>query len=294
MSISSFGQSNGKNDWQKRNLNGKVKTIVEVLNDSKKDYQLDSFDTEGYLIKSICVNEPIYVNDPNDDTPSTITTSDSAYISKYTTIFYYDKEHHLLKQTSANTLEDYVETILYKYNDKGQQIETLIDNTVVKFITQFEYDKEGKVVIEKINEFGKLDSSISRQQKITFKYNNKSQLAEINTSHGTKDATESANVFYKMYEYFGMGMEGYFAGKAIIKYDAAGRIIEQDIFDYKGKPDGKITCKYDECGNINYMKQYIFGKPSVSLITYKYDIHNNWVTKAYSKDLVYARTITYY
>lgn len=288
-----FCQSNGKNDWQKRNLHGKVKTIIEVLNDSKTDYQLDSFDAEGYLIKSICINEPIYVNDPNDDTAISINTDHPAYISKYTTLFYYDKEHNLLKQTGGNTIGDYVETTEYKYNSQGQLVEIVFDNSATYRSIRYEYNDKGKVAIEHQTERGKLND-YSRQQRMTYKYDAKNQLTEVVTNHQGKDHSESANVFYNMYEYFGSSMEGFFEGKAIMKYDATGRIIEQSIFDYKGKPDGKITCKYDQHNNINYLKEYLFGKLFVSLITYKYDIHNNWITKQYGKDLVYSRTITYY
>lgn len=288
VSISSFGQSNGKNDWQKRNLNGKVKTIVEVLNDSKKDYQLDSFDTEGYLIKSI------FFYDSNDDTSASIATDNPAYINKYVTLFYYDNAHHLLKRTYGNMLENLAETTKFKYDGKWRLTEVAIDNNGAHIVSKFEYDSKGQLLKELTDEQGKLDNNSVFQQTITFKYNAKNQLIEVNASLSPNDGTESQDVYYNMYEYFNVTSEGYFAGKAIMKYNTNGKIIGQDIFDYKGKPSGRVFCKYDKNNNIIYLILSISGKPFVSNIIYKYDTQNNWVEKRQSKDLVYTRTITYY
>lgn len=278
-----------KTDLQKRNLLGKVKMMTLVLNDSKSDYQIDSFDTDGYLIKSA------YITDQANGMIDSTYPYKVSFVNTDATLFTFDKQHHLLKSTyTAASDGEATSSSEYRYNNKWQLTAMLIENAYVQDTDTYEYNEKGKVVKEIAHRTVKTDSNYSRKQTLTYKYNDKNQLTEVNTTHSPKDATESVNVFYNMFDDFGYGSEGYFAGKAILKYNVAGKIIEQDIFDYKGRPNGRITCKYDEHNNIILLTQYITGKPAISSITYKYDDHGNWIEQRYSKDMIYTRSLVYY
>lgn len=283
-----FSQAWGSNDLQKKHLYGKVKETVTRCNVSQNDYERDSFDIDGYLVNSTSIT---YRADWIIDR----TSADTAlYIGSQNTIYYFDDQHHLMSSIYTESSDSLVSKTEYKYNNKWQLVERAEDNRDVRAIITYVYDDKGNVIKETNDMQVKADSSVSRKQTMTFKYNDKKQRTEATTLYPPKDPVESRNVYYNVYEYFETSMEGFFAGRATMKYDGTGRVIEQNIFDHKGKPNGKITCKYDKNGNINYLMQYLSGKPFVTLITYKYDDFNNWTTKQYGKDLVYTRAITYY
>jgi len=271
LNYTGYCQHNGKNNLQQRNLFGKISTIKTPLGYHNEGYAIDSFDQQGYILKSIA-----YYSDGDYRNNSTYWTYNN---------------HHLMMCIDNSNEEG--GAIMYNYNDTWQLIEE--NNVRGNFTssTKYEYDAQGNN-IRKILTWGQKGEWI-KTRTISLKYNSSHQLVEAISAPSNDDNIEYGSAFYEEYEHFGFASEGYFIGRATLKYNRNGKIIEQDQFNYTGKPDGKITCKYDMNNNLTECARYS-GKQKAFIVqqNYKYDKNNNWITKYNNNVEIEHRVISYY
>ena len=298
-----YGQHWEQHDLKSKKLYGKVKTVKTCYN-SATDYFIDTFDNDGFLLKSWYIDS----NGVSSASP---------------TYFFHDKSGHSVMNTVANN--EIIDTLSYTYNDKGQlkdqtrqtiyiDIDTsnngLINIKKIKTSNKIEllYDDKDEWIGERwenIDHNGRKDITI---QHFSYKKNGKNQLIEIITDTLLpENDLHSTPIFYKSYEYFEMGYEHRFRGKAILKYDTENRVIGQDLYGYDGKLKGKVVCTRDKYDNIvSTTVSYYRDTPSTLTDKYKYqyDKYNNWVVKQTihipcqgwdrGDDYSFKRTIEYY
>ena len=301
-----------KNDLDKSNLNGKVKSLRkntytavvkfgEITKDKIKYSAFTSWNEEGNQIENA-----VYDKDGNlrwkdinkyDEKGNLI---EIAHYNKDGDLerknkFKYDEKGNEIKRNFFNSDGDFTGYIIFKYDDKGNEIEL---NRSSKGKTIKKYDDKG-------NEIELRDYSSDGSLSVIFikKYDDKGNLVE------------------NVEEYFGDGDYKDYK-KWIMKYDDKGNRIENIFYNENGDEKSKYISKYkyDNRGNISEIKTQKYTSGSLfydvqkddfvsglgldeeDVVKFTYDKYNNWIKeielmideKKEIPEVITERNIEYY
>ena len=195
---------------------------------------IERFDINGNIIEKTrffstesSTRKEIYKYDKKGNLIETISLNpDSSYSVKVTCK--YDEKRNLIEKASLNPDGSYSNKKTYRYDEYGNLNEESYkeypqeegDHKVI-----YEYDKSGNLIEKTIH------GSDGRPHKLTYEYNKTGDVIEENWHY----------IDVKPYE---------MNYKKTTKYDENRKLIESSSFNSKGECTGKLTCKYDEHGNI--------------------------------------------
>jgi hypothetical protein len=239
-----------KKDYKQMNLNGFVKSIVEIV------YGVNEKD--GKIIRD----------------------SGSIFSFAPTRLYFFDGNGNL-----TESREEYQEGIptktVFLYDDKGNEIENILyrhnREKEVQDTTTSRYDDNGNKIEENYSGYVK--------QKRTYLYDDKGHLIEMNLTTFSSRGNVNNKTVYK-YEINGNMVEeseyrstGEFMKNIKYSFDEKGNKTEDQEFKPEGILRFKSTYKYDEMNNT--IEENRFGSTGNILKSttnnYEYDIHNNWI-----------------
>lgn len=265
-----------KNDLEKQNLKGKVKSVIEstffakagmfgklqkdglmdkykyVFNNAGEETERIKYDTTSN--RDVPIETIIYKYDSNDN-----------LIERYdkrgdSIVFKYDNSKHVIEEENFDS-NKLVYKVTYKYDDRGNKIE------------KREYSHENKLESSKVYKFDRSGNETeaynhyfniqgTSDSRVTYKYDNRNNKIE-------KDSYEPDSVL---------------KWKGTYKYDDSGHVIEDGSYHYnrdKTLTDQMADCtnkyKHDEKGNII---EKIYTNKSTGLSyksTFKFDARGNLI-----------------
>lgn len=285
--LSCNNSSEEKNDLEKYNLNGRVKSITgneyyavekfgEILKGEKKI-------TNEYFIKEnkpTIFNEKGYVTEGHDNIRQTR--------------YKYNEDNQVIEEDGYESGVKY----LYKYNDKGFKVEfnNYYKGKLVQKI-KFICDAEGNE-IEK-NSF-EADGKLTYKEKNIFK-----DRKIIDSKQYDADGVLKYSINYKydsngnMTEFVFYDSFGKIDSKQNYKYDNKGNMTELVFYDSSGKIDSKKNYKYDENNQVTEEISYEGeGQIKSKYIYKKLDSNKNWTERIEFRDdkplYIFERVIEYY
>ncbi|MDL2262772.1 hypothetical protein LJC11_04650 [Bacteroidales bacterium OttesenSCG-928-I21] len=256
----------GNNDLMKQNLTGTVKSTYEryyelTSNSGKLDkgnktsaYGFDTyrlFNKDGFIIQKKTFN------------------FDNSPVS--TTVYEYEDENILLKETKYTATENIDKVYIYAYNEKTKLLESQTTYSAfgrVEYIDKYSYQNG---LLTEVENFDGQNKSIYKWKYEYDKDGNKIK----DTWHINNNITE---LFYT--------------------YDEESHIIKQkEINESKNVTTWEFA--YDKNENkIKEVRTYSDGSQAIINIIYEYDKFDNWVVqKVFEEDMpvyVIERTIEYY
>ncbi len=249
-SVCSEGQGVFDNTLQNLNLAGKVKTVKTIIDNSLIEYSIDSFDSNGYKLKSEHFSREDLYN--NDITP----VEQHPFILHYWELWFYDISHHLIKEMSGSYNDTVLRTTQYKYDAMGRVIEIQFfnNNDSANGRIHYHYDEKDSVIIKSSTFYTKDDSGINQVEKTldTIKQKNKTEnLIE------ERDATLKSFIIFSHPE---TGDNMNYDIACMNNSDARKRkfnknyILKKTDYDKEGEIASKITATYDRWFNINSIK----------------------------------------
>jgi hypothetical protein len=261
--ISCNNENELKNDLEKANLKGSVKSTTE------NTYQ--AIEKFGEIVKGELITNEIF-NKHNTIIKYNLKGYRLEDNRVFPTKFRYNDKNLLIEEY------EYISKvkIFHKYDDGGLELElnNFYKDTLVQRI-KYKYDNMGnKVEINSYDYSGKLSYKI----KQVFKEKNVIQSKEYD-----EDGLLSSTNKYK--------------------YNNNGNIIENIVLDSNNKVTNKYNSKYDENNNLIEWRVFIDNDIRNELTTYKYsylkfDSNKNWTEKIeYENDIptkITLRTIEYY
>ncbi len=173
----SFGQTISKSDI----LKFKIKTVKTIDGEGKIE-KIEFFDTKGNLHKEgsmgednkIQINKE-YIYDKNESLVEKRTFDFKGDIHT-TTKHSYDNQNKLVK-SEFSRFGELDETLTFEYDTNGNRIkETQTSVTMGNSFTKFKYNLDNLLIQEE-----KTDSSIGKEERVTYNYNPTKQLKEKNT-----------------------------------------------------------------------------------------------------------------
>ena len=292
----SFASAQVKSDLQKDNLKGNIKSLTQPCDGyshSRKGssltkeiilYNNKGFKTEwsDYHADGSIDNKRIYKYDEKGNiTEYYIVRADGSITDKRN--YLYDSKGNLIQENYSekpDTSDYSSHKNIYKYDDKGNQIEFVRHHKSKYFADlkfSYKYDDKGNQIEE--NEYIMDDDGYQRATR-TSTYNDKNKLIKyINSYFGTSDAPELSK------------SETYY------KYDTKGNLIEEYEL-YRGHLFYRLTYKYDDKDNcIEDIKTDADGISIIWKTTCKYDYDKtgNWIKKTnLSDNSITERVIEYY
>lgn len=317
---------NQKNDWQKVNLYGKVKSVREI------SYQ--AVEKEGTLEKGAicafgCGNILFSYDKKGASTEKNYYNADGSLDRKI--IYEYDKKGNKIAENVYNSEEKLLSKKQYQYDDKGNKTKELHYNEKgdLEIKEEYQYDKKNNLIeykeflgdelisknmysydekgnkIEKHSMEKDFFSDKKDIKKYIFKYDKKRRLIEENiyTNRGELAMTRtfqyeknSKRVEEIRYNY----NIGNIYDRTIYQYDKNDNLTEKSNYDDKGELTKKITIQYDEKGNqIKYESfNLIRGIDRKTACIYEYEPQGNWIKWIrYENDqpkFITERVIKYY
>jgi hypothetical protein len=255
-------------------MHGAVHTITYAGGERGYVFSIDSFDDGGRLLERRDLDE-----------------TDAGGNSGQT--YYYDaqKRPQYVVDRSGDGRSD---TSFFRYDSYGRVSHMFYPGMHMTNQPAAVYDAKGNCIKKTQTVF--VSDAKSMQQTLSLKYNAANQVSEVASDHNVPemDRQNGEPLFYNEFEYFGVGADYGFTGRAVLTYDSQKRLVRQDIYGYKGTLKGTAICIYDDHGNIAKLTiTDIKNKPIVLIYIYTYDSHGNWI-KQVSDGATISRIITYY
>lgn len=230
----SFAQ---ENDWEKMNLEGKVKSLIvdeclttRLQNDINKICKIQRkyfFNTEGYIVKqqtfqfSQLVEQLNYTYEDNRLKSISSVNRDSSLRAIHT--FLYDSEGNRIEENIINSDKSPNARYTYNYDEKNRKIEMVGYNMKTdsnQFIKEtFQYDGYGNLIEE---------TSENRTIKNTYKVNKDGIIEEKQVTITNNDKIQSKSTVY-------------------FTYDVKGYCIQELVLQENRKTETNYL--YDEIGN---------------------------------------------
>jgi hypothetical protein len=240
-----------KNDYKKMNLNGFVKSIVQIA------YGVNEKD--GKIVRD----------------------SGSIFSFAPTRLYFFDGNGNLTEEREEYPDGSLPTKTVFLYDDKGNEIENILyrhnREKEVQDTTTSRYDDNGNKIEEKYSGFVK--------QKRTYLYDDKGHLIEMNLTTFSSRGNVNTKTVYN-YDIIGNMVEEseYRSTSEFIKnikysFDEKRNKTEMQEFILNGILKSKGTYKYDEMNNA--IEENVYGSNGNILkstaYNYEYDGHNNWI-----------------
>ncbi len=284
-----------KNDWEKENLKGRVKTLTEM-----RTYDVDSVREKSWLNKPIL---HIFNEAGNIVLSKRYTLVENSIDS---TVYFYDSKNRLSRKLTYGKKRWLRDSINYSYFEDGSKIDHrhFYMNMHYESKSVFTYDSKSNIVHEVTHH---IDSFINgkkiedKDEIITNQYNKKGWL--IKTIKAKKDSLPYNVSCYK-YDKEGNKVEyREFIKKKlwiIDRYNAKGELIEFIIYDNDEVIRYQTKMTYNEWGDqIGQTGSNRNGEPiSPMKAEYEYDSQHNWTKLTWYRGseikTVRVRTIDYF
>lgn len=284
-----------KNDWEKENLKGRVKTLAEM-----RTYDMDSVREKSWL------NMPIL---------HIFNTAGNIVLSKrYTlfensidsTVYFYDCKNRLSLTLTFNSKGILRDSINYIYFEDGSKTEyyNFGINSAYVISSIKKYDFKGNLIHEVSKHSSKYNGSnrvVERIETITNSYNKKNWLVKSTISRS--DVKPYSVEIYK-YDKRGNKIEQKVLVEekilSINRYNSTRNPIEYIYFDNEANIEYQTKMTYNEWGDqIGQTGSNRNGKPILPYkIEYEYDSQHNWTkeTLYYGNEIksIRVRTIEYF
>lgn len=238
-----FGQSQKKNGWERAQLKGKVKTVVQSgiqIGENGEEIPMNSelfsqFDKKGTVVK--------------------MQSKQNGMTIKFVDV--YDKDGNMLESASRDDSNTLLSKNVYEYDERGNLTKHDVETP------------DGNIFMSRINVYNEQNQLVERtdciagmcQDKTTYKYTPEGKLSE--ESKFTKDELTSKTVY--TYDAKGNVVE-----KQVFDKDNA---LKQRVVSAFDKNDNEVEVKYfDKDGNVTKTETYEF----------VYDKKNNWTKKTMS------------
>lgn len=240
------------NDWQEMNLNGRVKSLIEIQyrivkksGQSQKTYkgkQTLEFNENGRLSQKIDF----------DDDPRISQVYDRK-------LYLYNREERLVEIRGYGADSTLRMNCLFKHDNNGNVIEEDISGPDKRLDARytFLYDKNGKKI--EMNRFN-MKTGGNHDLKERYAYDLRGNITKKNTEHAS----------------------GNFGSRYKYTYDAMDRIVEKNGFDFYS--DGQnyeyqINYKYDSQGNLIAETEKNKEIKGVTKTIISLDDQNNWIER---------------
>ena len=250
-----FAQGNKENDLDVSNLKGNVKYVEQ---------------SNYYPEEKVITNDSVFY-EPAHRQYSVIKYNKDGNI-----------DHAIIKgQSYGFGSKIKSEQYIYKYNEKGNKIESNYSREGVLDINyKYNYDEQGNLIKEcsfyKDNSFGQI---------FTYKYDSKGNKIDMSSFY-----EEDQLLYRNTYEYDSkgniikqnsFGKDNGFNGYTIFKYDEKGNKIERNYYNKNDTLEAKTCYKYDKQGNKIEAKNYKANGDlkEINTYKYKYDKKYNWIEK---------------
>lgn len=304
-------------DWQKQNLNGKVKSIYTRGYNAEEKY--------GEYVKTEWIRNDdfdIFIHDDYKtifNTNGFETLSESYYSNGKTfsqSIKTYSSSDKILRENSFSEFYGRTENITnYTYNEEGLLIEKITykgDGTIESKVG-FKYD-ENEVLIEELNGINTDDETL-----IKYTYDSESRVIEINSyenSNGKLNSRELSTYNDELLiNHKALGVDGALIHSNDYLYAPNGKNVERIFVDYAYRHIVAIEKKKLEFVTSKFTRHSYFNenndlfketetdsnKPDelvVNTFQYQYDSKDNWIQKIEFKNgiakHIYEREIEYY
>ena len=238
-----FGQNHKKNGWERAQLKGKVKTVVQSgiqVGENGEEIPMNSelfsqFDKKGTVVK--------------------MQSKQNGMTIKFVDV--YDKDGNMIESASRDDSNTLLSKNVYEYDEKGNLTKHDVETP------------DGNIFMSRINVYNEQNQLVERtdciagmcQDKTTYKYTPEGKLSE--ESKFTKDELTSKTV----YTY---NAKGNMVEKQVFDKDNA---LKQRVVSAFDKNDNEVEVKYfDKDGNVTKTETYEF----------VYDKKNNWTKKTMS------------
>jgi hypothetical protein len=277
-------KQSANNGWARLNLKGRIKSITTNLYDTVRRY--------GEIQKGEMKRSELNIfNDNGKLIEETVLVG--TLFDEYKTTYKYDDKGNEIETCNYDRDGSLIYKYLTKYDEKGNQVE-------MKGLGP-DSSREIKTVF--LLKGSHLERKITLPKRV-YKYDDKGNQIEVKNY----DAFESLKDRHT-YKYDGKGnqneddiynSEGILETKLIYRYDGHGNKIEMNSFNSDGSRRGKFTYKFDQEGNqieeIEYKSDGLIDRKKA--YKYEYDKKLNWIKMTeFKNDLlasVSERVIEYF
>ncbi len=241
--------NNNKNDWQKHNLNGKVKSFKVVSYEAIEQFgEIKKSTRKAYYVPGYydLIDEQEVFNMKGNIIESSFT--DLKWTLKY------DNKGNNIESNMYNSDGKLLNKSKYKYDDKGNNIESNSYNPNGKLDgrTTHNYDKKGKLI--ESNSYYPIGILSS---KTLYQYDDKENLIEE-----------------KLYDTISVCVN-----KNVFQYDDNGNQIELNNYMPEGALFNRKISKYDDKRNVIEINSYFPHDTVHNTYKYEFDKNGNWIFK---------------
>jgi hypothetical protein len=264
-------------------------------------------------IASSCNNNKVVVNNDLKEwglhgDVKMITEIDYSNSGKYTTYLQFNPEGLVQEQSSINPDGSLIRKWEYKYNARNQKLERYcyVLKDSLSEILHYSYNKDDKIGEEKLlnplgglisntvheydakqNEIERrfLDKNSKIQSRVSYKYGNKKYIIEeLHSDSITRQFWKQKNIYNPQglnVEILYVTLKDSLVNRSTYSYLSNKQVGEACSYNGKSELSSKNTYKYDKQLNITEKLMYYPLEKTTDKHTfvYKYDEHNNWISR---------------